>query len=284
MNTWAKRTLWLIILFVVGVLAFFLWRGAESLEEPTPTPEAQPIVITSPQAGDIISSPLTVSGEARGNWYFEASFPVQILDADGRELGVSPATAQGEWMTEEFVPFTGTIEFATSTTPTGTIVFHKDNPSDLRQYDDKREVPIRFSTVATSTNMRTVKLYFYNSNFDKDASGNVICSEQGLVPVERRIPLTQTPIQDAVRELLKGPTQAERAKLLGTEFPLPGLKLSGASLSSQTLTLTFSDPENKTDGGSCRVTVLAAQIKATAMQFGGVSEVRFAPQDAVFQP
>jgi hypothetical protein len=284
MNTWAKRTLWIIILVIVGVGGLLLFRAGESLEEPGPTPQVEPIVISSPKAGDIISNPLIVSGEARGNWYFEASFPVQILDADGRELGIAPATAQGEWMTEGFVPFTGTIEFATSTTPTGTIVFHKDNPSGMRQYDDKREIPIRFSTVASSTNMRTVKLYFYNSNFDKDSSGNVICSEQGLVPVERRIPLTQTPIQDTVRELLKGPTSAERAGLLGTEFPLPGVKLSGASLSSQTLTLTFSDPENKTDGGSCRVSVLTAQIKATAMQFGGVSDVRFAPQDAVFQP
>jgi hypothetical protein len=284
MTTWAKRTLWLIILLVVGVVGLFLWKGAESLEEPNPTPEPELIVISSPQEGDTISSPVTVSGEARGNWYFEASFPVEILDADGRQLGIAPATAQGEWMTEELIPFLGSIEFATSTTPTGTIVFHKDNPSDMRQFDDKREIPIRFATVAPSTNMRAVKLYFYNANLDKDASGNVICSEQGLVSVERRIPLTQTPIQDTVRELLKGPTALERTGLPGTEFPLSGLRLSGASLSSQVLTLTFSDPENKTTGGSCRVSVLASQIKATAMQFGGVSEVRFAPQDGVFQP
>lgn len=284
MNTWAKRTLWGFILVVLLTAGFFLYRAGQSLDEVVPPVEQDNLIrITSPVVGDTVTSPLVVTGSARGNWYFEASFPLQVLDANGREIGVGYATAQGEWMTEEFVPFTGTIEFATSTTETGTVVFHKDNPSGMRQYDDKREVSVRFSEVGEPTDTREIKLYFYNQNLDKDASGNVICSEQGLVAVTRTIPFTNTPIQDAVKELLKGPTTAERATLAGTEFPLPGLRLSGASLASQVLTLTFSDPEGKSSGGSCRVNILASQIKATAMQFGGVSEIRFSPE-GVFQP
>lgn len=284
MNTWAKRTLWGLILLVLMTAGFFLYRAGQSLPEIEP-PVAQDnlIRITLPVSGETVSSPLSVSGEARGNWYFEGSFPIEILDANGNRLGIHYATASGEWMTEEFVPFTGTLEFATSTTETGTLVFHKDNPSDMRQYDDKREIAVRFSEVAPPTDTREVKLYFYNQNLDKDASGNVICSEQGLVAITRTIARTNTPIQDAVRELLKGPTAAERATLPGTEFPLSGLRLSGASLASQVLTLTFSDPEGKTVGGSCRVGILTAQISATAMQFGGVSDVRFSP-GGVFQP
>ncbi len=243
------------------------------------------IRVTSLKAGDRIASPLTVRGEARGPWYFEASFPVKVLDANGKVLGQAPATAQGEWMTTAFVPFTATIAFAAPTTPTGTVVFEKDNPSGLPQNEDALRIPVTFGAASTT---RNVTLYFYNENGDKDASGNLLCSAKGLVSVVRAVPFSNTPIQDAVRELLKGPTSAEKAAAPNSatpesEFPLAGVSLAGASLSGSVLTLTFSDPQHKTSGGSCRVAVLKAQIEATAKQFGGVSSVRFLPVDA-FQP
>lgn len=244
------------------------------------------IRVTSPLAGATISSPVTITGEARGNWYFEASFPVKILDANGKELGVSYAQAQGEWMTTDFVPFRSTLTFSTPTTPTGTLVLEKDNPSGLPENADEIRIPVKFS--AQSAQTRAVKLYFYNDNLDKDPAGNILCSSKGLVAVTRTVPLTNTPIQDAVKELLKGPTAAEKAAAPNSatpesEFPLAGVSLNAASLSNGILTLTFSDPQNKTSGGSCRVSVLRAQIEATAKQFGGVTSVRLAPA-AVFQP
>lgn len=59
-------------------------------------------------------------------------------------LGVGIAQAQSEWTTDEFVPFEATITFALSTTPTGVVVFKKDNPSELREYDDEFVVPVVF--------------------------------------------------------------------------------------------------------------------------------------------
>ncbi len=131
---------------------------------------------------------------------------------------------------------------------------------------------------------RTVQLYYYDADRDKDAAGNILCSRQGLVPVMRQIPLTTTPIQDAVRLLLKGElTAAERASGITTEFPLAGVSLTSASLKDGSLTLTFDDPQNRTGGGSCRVSILWAQIEATAKQFAGVTGVSFFP-DTLFQP
>ena len=255
----------------------------------TSTPTTNNLIrVTSPQPNASVRSPLTITGEARGNWYFEASFPVKILDADGRELGVHYAQAQGEWMTTNFVPFSSTLNFATSTTPTGTLVLQKDNPSGLPENDAEIRIPIRFAVTAPATQTRVVKLYFYNENLDKDTSGNTLCSEKGLVVVNRTIARTNTPIQDAVKELLKGPTAAERASapnsaMPQSEFPLSGVTLNSASLTNGALTLTFNDPQNRTSGGSCRVTVLREQIEATAKQFGGVSTVNFQPSN-VFQP
>ena len=101
------------------------------------------IRITDPAPNALVQSPLTVSGEARGTWYFEASFPVRVLDANGVELAVVPAQAQGEWMTEDFVPFEATLVFA-ATTPTGTVVFEKDNPSGLPEHAAQVNIPVRF--------------------------------------------------------------------------------------------------------------------------------------------
>jgi hypothetical protein len=132
--------------------------------------------------------------------------------------------------------------------------------------------------------LRTISLYFYDASRDTDAAGNLLCSSQGLVAVTRSIPLTTTPIQDAVRELLKGELASdERAKGITTEYPLPGLSLVAASLRDGVLTLTLADPQGNTVGGSCRVGILRAQIEATAKQFGGVREVRFVPEE-LFQP
>ena len=131
---------------------------------------------------------------------------------------------------------------------------------------------------------RAVKLYYYNYELDKDESGNIKCSRDGLMAVERRIPTTQTPIQDTIKLLLSGElTDEERAQGIDTEYPLEGLSLKGASLKDGVLTITFNDPNNKTVGGSCRVGILWFQIEATAKQFPEVRQARFLPEE-LFQP
>lgn len=113
-------------------------------------PEAKQdlIRVTSPKPGDTVTSPLTVTGEARGTWYFEASFPIRLYDANGKELAVAVAQAQGEWMTMEFVPFSATLEFAAPATAEGTLVLQKDNPSGLPEHDDQLRIAVRFDASA----------------------------------------------------------------------------------------------------------------------------------------
>lgn len=102
------------------------------------------IVIKNPRPNDVVSSPLEVSGSARGPWYFEASFPVALTDGNGKVLTEVPAQALSEWMTEEFVPFSVTLSFELPETATGTLRLKKDNPSGLPEYDDALIVPVRF--------------------------------------------------------------------------------------------------------------------------------------------
>ncbi len=116
----------------------------EALDPNGPEAKANLITIGNVAAGDQVSSPLTITGEARGYWYFEASFPVKLLDGDGNQLAIAPAQAQGEWMTEDFVPYSVTLTYPTPPTPTGTLILMKDNPSGLPENDDFLSIPVIF--------------------------------------------------------------------------------------------------------------------------------------------
>lgn len=102
------------------------------------------ITLTDLVPNQKIKSPLTVHGEARGGWYFEATFPIRVADSNGNVIGSGPAKANGDWMVEDFVPFSATITFTKPATATGTISFLKDNPSGLPENDDALVVPVQF--------------------------------------------------------------------------------------------------------------------------------------------
>lgn len=103
------------------------------------------VQLESPAPLAVIESPLEVTGRARGSWYFEASFPVVLVNWDGLIIAEGVATADGEWMTEEFVPFRATLEFdRPDYGERGTIILQKHNASGLPEHDDAVEVPVRF--------------------------------------------------------------------------------------------------------------------------------------------
>lgn len=155
-----KKTLALFSLFALTVTLFtgckFLDRFTTTdrdaevqaspvtvVEEEELTPDLD-IEITSPEANAEVSFPLTIIGKARGTWYFEGSFGVRLLDNDGKELVVTFAQAQDDWTTEDFVPFTATIDSIPAGSTGGTIVFAKDNPSGLPQNDKRFEWVVSF--------------------------------------------------------------------------------------------------------------------------------------------
>ncbi|QQR83477.1 hypothetical protein IPJ72_06860 [Candidatus Peregrinibacteria bacterium] len=100
--------------------------------------------VSNLEADQTVSSPLVVEGEARGYWFFEADFPVEIVDTLGNRLGSGIASAQGDWMTEDFVPFTVTINFDAANATEGELVLKRDNPSGLPENDDEVRIPVRF--------------------------------------------------------------------------------------------------------------------------------------------
>lgn len=144
---WVALTLLTITVFVLLVLLFVIPGPAENGDTtPPPAPPSQPfssanVNVAAPLPNSNVASTFTVVGEARGPWYFEASFPVQVRDPANNLVGQGIAQAQGEWMTTEFVPFEATVTVADYTGPAD-LVLLKDNPSGLPENDDAVFFPI----------------------------------------------------------------------------------------------------------------------------------------------
>lgn len=146
------KTLLLVLLGIFGCSSGETGRVVrDSVADTTPmTPPAEPaqkadlVRLDQPLPNSVVTSPLMVQGQARGPWYFEASFPVYLLNAAGDTIARTPAQAEGEWMTTNMVPFKATVEFVPPAGDSGTLVLSKSNASGLPEHDDELRVPIRF--------------------------------------------------------------------------------------------------------------------------------------------
>ena len=135
-----------LLVLCAGVVAGYFLAANRPAPVPAPTPTSDPmIVIDAPLPGATVSSPLQVTGTARGPWFFEASFPVILKGPGGVILATVPAQAQGDWMTTGWVPFAATLTFPPQPSgTTGTLILQKDNPSGLPENDDSRTVTVQF--------------------------------------------------------------------------------------------------------------------------------------------
>jgi len=135
-----------LLLLFSGIYFYTQFQNIQVPDKSSTSPQIKDlIVVTSPNPNKKIESPLIVSGNARGYWFFEGDAPVVITDWDGLIVGEGYITATEPWMTEEFVPFEGAIEF---TKPeyknTGSIIFKNANASGLPEHDKALEFPVLF--------------------------------------------------------------------------------------------------------------------------------------------
>ena len=123
---------------------------------PLPTPAApvmsasgpgvlETIRVFAPTPGMVITSPLAIRGEARGSWFFEANAPATLTDANGTVIMSVGLQADADWMTSDFVPFSGQLTF---TSPgygqQGYLIIANDNPSGLPENSKWVKIPVIF--------------------------------------------------------------------------------------------------------------------------------------------
>jgi spore germination protein GerM len=220
------------------------------------------ISVATPRPNQIINSPLIVEGSAIGNWYFEASFPIELIDGQGKILGQSHVQAQSDWMTENLVPFKGEINYQAAATTTGKLVLKNDNPSGLPQNEKKFEIPVVISPSQTMV----VKAFFSNNNFDPEVSCNKVFA------VERPVPKTTTVARAALEQLLAGLSEQEKTQGYFTSIN-PGVLIQKLTIVDGIAKVDFNQALENAVGGSCRVSAIRAQITETLKQFSTVKDV-----------
>lgn len=219
----------------------------------------------NPRPNQTISSPLQIKGEARGSWFFEASFPAHLVDANGKELAVMPITAQGEWMTSNFVPYLGTMTFSTPQTPTGTLILKRDNASGLPENDRELRIPVKFAQYNPNAAQKTtVKVFFNNSSMNAEC--------ENTVAVNREVTQTPAIARAALEELLKGVAESEKSKGYITSIN-PNVKINSLEIKNGVATVDFNSELEKNSGGSCRALAIRSQITQTLKQFPTVTSV-----------
>jgi hypothetical protein len=152
-----NKLLWLFLIasiFIIAVLSWLLFAtpaNAPTIESPANTGQVTPlpvpsvqqdtalrdrVLVSSPKPGSTVGKTFQIRGEAPGNWHFEASFPLKVIDPKGNTLANSYCQAQGEWMTTDQVPFLCNVSITGSYSGPATLILMKDNPSGLPEHDD----------------------------------------------------------------------------------------------------------------------------------------------------
>ncbi len=100
------------------------------------------ITVDTPLPDALVTKNFTVSGKARGTWYFEATFPLSLVSNSGTVITTAIARANTDWMTEDFVPFTANFILKNSYTGPATLILRNDNSSGLPEKDASISFPI----------------------------------------------------------------------------------------------------------------------------------------------
>lgn len=161
---------------IIGILACILLAAlvyiSTTLDKETPATNSEPVVtvpdnteqtvvyrtgdlsnqvtITSPEPAVQIASPVLVSGQAPGNWFFEGTAPVSVTNWDGLIVGEGYVMAEDDWMTTELVDFSGSVEFQIDESTVynrGSLILRRSNASGLPEFDAAVEIPIVFSNI-----------------------------------------------------------------------------------------------------------------------------------------
>lgn len=271
-----KKIAALIAFVLVVAAAFIAYRFVPVVEVPQEVPaqtesgqtdsEAN-IVIESPVSGDTVTSPLTVTGQARA---FENSIDWRILEGDAViDSGFITFTSEdvgefGEFEERIFVPVIDgdsfTLEFFTLSARDGSV-------QDLVELELKLE----------SVEKTSVEVYF--SDPEIAAAGD--CS---AVDFEKRTVASTVNVAElAVLELLAGPEKAWAQTMIPEET-----ELESVSIQNGTAYVNLTHPNTlEFNGGACRVATIQAQIERTLLQFSTVDDVVISVNGIVrdiFQP
>lgn len=135
-----KKIIYISILLIIFLGFYFIQKSYTKESDFLYNNSSKDLIfVTDPSPNEKISKQFKLLGQAKGFWYFEASFPVEVYDSNNNLIFQTFAKAQGDWMTEDFVPFVSDINIANYQGEIK-VVLKRDNPSG----DTKNDANLSF--------------------------------------------------------------------------------------------------------------------------------------------
>jgi hypothetical protein len=216
------------------------------------------IVVDLPKANDEITNPLILKGKAR---VFENQFNFRLKDKKGKILTEGTLLANSS-EAGQFGNFEKTINFPDLQEDAGVLEVFDYSAKDGSEID-KVIISVKFK----STIQVGLKVFFGNSKKDPET---LHCEK--VYPVIRKVAKTQAPARAALEELLSGVASQEKDDGYFSNIN-PGVKIQALSIENGTAKVDFNEALQKNVGGSCKVTMIRAQITETLKQFPTVKKV-----------
>ncbi len=210
--------------------------------------------IASPTAGATVTSPLVVFGFAKtvtGTVTWRVRDFSGVIKASGRAPVQGDANVFAPFRLDIFLPKLGTADFSLEVAV-----------PDMRGTDTAvASVPLKL----LEKDGISLTVLFPNATLGARANCSVV------FPTTRVLAKTSAYARAAALELLKGPTDAERASGFNTWLPA-NTALRSISVNEDTVTVDFSKEINQAAAG-CRTDGIKAQIAQTFLQVPGIRNV-----------
>lgn len=224
------------------------------------------LILDNIKDGDTVDEGFEIKGRVSGEWFFEGTFPVRVLNTQGEIIESLIATSKGDWMTSNLVDFTFTLDLDLDKESIVKIVFEKSNASNLVENDDSASITVTVKPVEDIETMN-VKVFFPNSKLDPEM---LDCSV--VYPVTREVEKTVAVGQIALKELFKGTNDGDASDGYFTNINT-GVTILSLSISEGIAYVDLSNKLQEGVGGSCKIESIRAQISETLKQFSTVDSV-----------
>jgi hypothetical protein len=217
------------------------------------------IRVSSPKRNARIdSASFTLSGTART---FENGLSYRLVDSSGSRLTEGHMMSKGEM--GDFNPYSTTVRIGSSYSGTATLEVFQYSAKDGEPIDMVR-LPLQLRS-ASKDGRKFLQIFLTNARLN----GSQDCEK--VYALGREYEQTAGVADQAMRELLRGPTEEERKGGYGTEIP-NGTRLLSIRISNGIASVNFSAELNR-GGGACHVAAVRAQIESTLRQFPSVKRV-----------
>lgn len=243
----------------------FLQKSQANEAKKEPATYKDFLIVEQPLGDSVIDSPVFISGKARGNWFFEAVLPVYLENQEGVTIATGYVEALDEWMSEEFVPFSGELTFIHDKTEDGFLIFGKNNPSALSEFDDSFALPV---VIKQSSSLIPLTVFFITEQEEGEEAFE--CSD--VKAVNKQAKLQGSLAETSLKTLLLGPDTAELNAGYSSIIP-KGVKLNYLNILEDGRAEADFSEELNTLAGSCAVLAARAQIEKTLLQFPHITSV-----------